>query len=132
MRKLIIAAAFVVLAACAAKTDTTDASATPPPAQSAAATPGDSTDLTNCAARGGVVDTVGRMQRQVCRVPYADAGKACSNKSDCTARCILDREEGDSEPANGPVTGKCQQYQTQFGCFTEVDGGQAKATICVD
>jgi hypothetical protein len=117
VRKIIIAATFAVLAACA---------------QTVASRPGDSTDIANCAARGGVVDTVGRMQREVCRVPYADAGKACSDKSDCTARCILDREEGDTEPAGGSVTGKCQQYETQFGCFSEVDGGKVVSTICVD
>lgn len=132
MRKLIIAAAFAVLAACAPKAEPTDVSTLPPPVQATADAPGDSTNLANCTARGGIVDRVGRLQREVCRVPYADAGKTCSNKSDCTARCILDREEGDTPPASGPVTGKCQRYQTQFGCFTEVDGGQAKATICVD
>jgi putative hemolysin len=117
LRKLIVAAAFAVLAACA---------------QTVATQGIDSPDLANCAARGGVVDTVGRLQRQVCRVPYADAGETCSNKSDCAARCILDREEGDTEPANGAVTGKCQQYATQFGCFSEVDGGKVISTICVD
>lgn len=131
MRKLIIAAAFAALAACAPKTETAGTPTTPV-AEASAPVPGDSTDLTNCAARGGVIDTVGRLQRQVCRVPYADAGKTCSNKSDCTAHCILDREEGDSAPASGPVTGKCQQYQMQFGCFSEVDGGKVKTTICVD
>lgn len=117
VRKIIVAAAFAVLAACA---------------QTVATQAVDSPDLTNCAARGGVVDTVGRLQRTVCRVPYADAGKTCSDKSDCAARCILDREAGDAEAASGPVQGKCQQHQTQFGCFSEVDGGKVISTICVD
>lgn len=129
MKQLILAAVFAALCACAPAIAPESAT---PPAQAAASRPGDSTDIANCAARGGVIDTVGRMQRQVCRVPYADAGKTCSNKSDCTARCILDREEGDAEPGSGKVAGRCQQYQTQFGCFSEVDGGRVKSTICVD
>lgn len=128
MNKLIITAVFAALCACAPAM----APQTSTPTQAAASPPGDSTDIANCAARGGVVDTVGRMQRQVCRVPYADAGKTCSNRSDCTALCILDREEGDTEPGSGKVTGKCQQYETQFGCFSEVDGGRVTSTICVD
>jgi putative hemolysin len=128
VHKLILAAVFAALCACAPAVAPEPST----PRTIAAAAPGDSTDIANCAARGGVVDTVGRMQRQVCRVPYADAGKTCSNKSDCTARCILDREEGDTEPGNSRVTGKCQQYETQFGCFSEVDGGRVTSTICVD
>lgn len=129
MKKLILTAVFAALCACA---PALAPETTPPTSQAAAPRPGDSTDIANCAARGGVVDTVGRMQRQVCRVPYVDAGKTCSNKSDCTARCILDNEEGGEVPAKGKVTGQCQQYQTQFGCFSEVDGGLVKSTICVD
>jgi len=129
VQKLFVAAAFAFLCACAPKTETAETTA--PVVQTAAGAASDSTGLTNCAARGGVIDTVGRMQRQVCRVPFADAGKTCRNKSDCQGRCIYDREEGGGEPT-GAVTGQCQRYATQFGCFSEVDGGKIKSTICVD
>ncbi|KAF0174648.1 MAG: putative secreted protein [Alphaproteobacteria bacterium] len=129
MNKLILAAVFATPCACAPAVAPQTST---PPTQAAASRPSDSPDIANCAARGGVVDTVGRMQRQVCRVPYADAGKTCSNKSDCTARCILDNEEGGEVPAKGKVTGQCQHYETQFGCFSEVDGGLVTSTICVD
>lgn len=133
IQKFIVAAAFAVLCACAPKTETAEgASAAPPVAQAAAgATASDNTDIAGCAARGGVVDTVGRLQRQVCRIPYADAGKTCRNKSDCAGLCILDHEEGDQLP-NDAATGRCQRYATQFGCFSEVDGGQVKSTMCID
>ena len=129
IQKFLVAAAFAVLCACAPKVDTAETNV--PATETAASVASDSTDVANCAARGGVVDTVGRMQRQVCRIPFADAGKTCRNKTDCAGRCIYDREEGGGEPT-GAVTGKCQQYATQFGCFSEVDGGKIKSTICVD
>ena len=129
IRKFFVAAAFALLCACAPKAETVGSST--PTAQAAAGVASDSADLANCAARGGVVDTVGRMQRQVCRVPYADAGKTCSNKSDCRGRCIYNDEEGGGPPAE-PVTGQCQQFATQFGCYSEIDGGKVVSTICVD
>ena len=128
-QKFFVVAAFAMLCGCAPKAEIAETDA--PVTQAAAGAASDSTDVASCAARGGVVDTVGRMQRQVCRIPHADAGKTCRNKSDCAGRCIYDREEGGGEPA-GAVTGQCQQYATQFGCFSEVDGGKITSTICVD
>lgn len=131
VQKLFVAAAFALLCACAPKTDAADTASATPAVHAAASDSTEPADIASCAARGGVVDTVGRMQRQVCRIPYADAGKTCSNKSDCAGRCIYDREEGGGEPT-GAVTGKCQKFATQFGCWSEVDGGKIKSTICVD
>ena len=60
--------ALSLLAACAPS-----APASQPTAQSADA---------SCAARGGSMQPVGRLQRPTCVVPYADAGKTCSDKAD--------------------------------------------------
>lgn len=128
--KFFVAAAFALLCACAPKADV-GADGGGEPSTHVVGAASDSTDIAGCAARGGVVDTVGRMQREVCRIPHADAGKTCSNKSDCAGRCIYKGDLGDAAPAE-PVTGQCQQYVTQFGCFSEVDGGKIKSTICVD
>jgi hypothetical protein len=86
----------------------------------------------SCAARGGSMQPVGRLQRPTCVVPYADAGKTCSDKADCQGACIA---EGNLE-AQGATTGQCQKTNVQFGCYAKIVGGKssptAYATICVD
>ena len=106
--------ALSLLAACAPA-----AQAPAPAAQSADA---------SCAARGGSMQPVGRLQRPTCVVPYADAGKACSDKADCQGACIA---EGNSE-SQGAVNGQCQKTNVQFGCYAKIVNGKATGTICVD
>ena len=110
-------AAGLVLAACA-PTAAPTASA-PPSAQAQAAA---------CTAKGGAMQPVGKAQIPVCVIPYADAGKACTDKSQCEGQCVL---EGNLE-AQGPVTGACQKTNRQFGCYARVVNGKATAAICVD
>jgi hypothetical protein len=81
-----------------------------------------------CAAKGGAIQPVGKAQIPTCVVPYADAGKACTDKSQCEGACVL---EGNLEP-QGPVTGACQKTNRQFGCYAKVVNGKATAAICVD
>jgi putative hemolysin len=106
--------ALSLLAACAPATQTSA-----PTAQSADA---------SCAARGGSMQPVGRLQRPTCVVPYADAGKTCSDKADCQGACIA---EGNLE-AQGATTGQCQKTNVQFGCYAKIVGGKATGAICVD
>ena len=106
--------ALSLLAGCAPT-----AQAPAPAAQSADAT---------CAARGGSMQPVGRMQRPTCVVPYADAGKTCSDKADCQGACIA---EGNLE-AQGATTGQCQKTNVQFGCYAKIVNGKATGAICVD
>jgi len=106
--------ALSLLAACAPA-----AQAPAPAAQSADA---------SCAARGGSMQPVGRLQRQTCVVPYADAGKACSDKADCQGACIA---EGNLE-AQGATTGQCQKTNVQFGCYAKIVNGKSTGAICID
>ena len=106
--------ALSLLAACAPA-----AQAPAPTAQSADA---------SCAARGGSMQPVGRLQRPTCVVPYADAGKTCSDKADCQGACIA---EGNLE-AQGATTGQCQKTNVQFGCYAKIVGGKTTGAICVD
>jgi len=106
--------ALSLLAACAPA-----AQAPAPAAQSADA---------SCAARGGSMQPVGRLQRPTCVVPYADAGKTCSDKADCQGACIA---EGNLE-AQGATTGQCQKTNVQFGCYAKIVNGKATGAICVD
>jgi hypothetical protein len=120
MRKFSILAtaglALTLLAACA---PTAGPDAAPPKADSAQA---------DCAGRGGSMQPVGRMQRLTCVVPYADAGKTCSDKADCQGACIA---EGNLE-AQGATTGQCQKTNIQFGCFAKIVNGKATAAMCID
>ena len=118
MRKFSILAtaslALSLLAACAPA-----AQAPAPVAQS-----GDA----SCAARGGTMQPVGRQQRPTCVVPYADAGKTCSDKADGPGACIA----VGNLAALGATTGQCQKTNVQFGCYAKIVGGKATAAICVD
>ena len=118
MRKLsILAAASLTLSLLAACAPATQAPA--PTAQSADA---------SCAARGGSMQPVGRLQRSTCVVPFADAGKTCSDKADCQGACIAD---GNAE-SQAATTGQCQKTNVQFGCYAKIVGGKSTGTICVD
>ena len=120
MRFALTLSAWLVLAGC-----TTTAPATAPPAADA------TTDAAQCAASGGQMQPLGRLQREQCVVAYADAGKTCSSKADCTGQCLA---SGDTERVPGAkATGTCQRDVSQnFGCRQRIDGGVAQATICVD
>jgi putative hemolysin len=120
MRSLFIAAAFAALAACAPKTETADLRPAPDTPLSAE----------QCAARGGTMKPVGRMQTLRCAIPYADAGRTCDDKSDCEGQCLADNAV--AEPPAGRVTGKCQADNLLFGCLSAIDGGRVTSTICVD
>ena len=87
-----------------------------------------------CAARGGAIEGVGMFGTPSCVIPYADAGKACSNTSDCQGACLFNLDGSDRPiPKVGePMTGTCEATNSTFGCFTEIDQGKAKASICVD
>ncbi|MBD9470790.1 hypothetical protein [Pseudoxanthomonas sp. PXM01] len=115
MRLTLILSTLLVLAGCTT-TPATDPSAV---------------DAAQCAASGGRVQTLGRLQREQCVVAYADAGKSCSSKSDCSGQCLA---SGDEELVPGAkATGVCQRDVSQnFGCRQRIDGGVAEGTICVD
>ncbi len=120
MRLPLIAAALLTLAACAP-------TAPPPAGPAQAASAGDSAEA--CAARGGQIEMVGRRGLPTCVVPYADAGKACTDNAQCQGGCIV---EGNLEPNDAPVTGQCKRSNVQFGCYAKVVNGKAVGAICVD
>ncbi|MBD9370358.1 hypothetical protein [Xanthomonas sp. XNM01] len=100
------------------------------PTASPDATPAATTDLqASCAAQGGVVRALGRLQREQCVVPYGDAGRACSSRSDCAGQCLATAPV----PAGTAARGVCQRDASEhFGCRQRIEGGVAQGTICVD
>jgi hypothetical protein len=91
-----------------------------------------SRDMRDCAVSGGTVEVRGKLHTPVCVHPYADAGKSCSRKNDCQGKCIATGERGELPKLGQIVAGHCQPNNKLFGCYAEVEGGKAKAAICVD
>jgi len=84
----------------------------------------------DCAGKGGKMQRVGRMQSLQCIVPYADAGKICTDTAQCQGEC---RVPGSVIVSDGrAVDGQCTADSSPFGCYTPVKNGRATAPICVD
>lgn len=119
-----------LLAACSSAPPAADTAATPAAATSpeAAEAYREARDV-DCQAAGGTLQRLGRLQREQCVIPHADAGKACSRKSDCTGQCLATGEVA----AGSAATGRCQRDASQnFGCRQRIEDGKALGTICVD
>ena len=132
MRLTLMLSALLLLAGCATTASDTAApnTDTAPAAGGTGAADAAAAEV-DCAAVGGKLMPLGRLQRVQCVVPYADAGKSCRTKSDCTGQCL---GSGDAELVPGTAaTGVCQRDMSQnFGCRQRIDGGLAQGTICVD
>ena len=140
LKNLIIAiAALGFLAAChtdPAPPEIIDAAINTAPAEAATyerisfegerATPA---ERAKCVAAGGEVYRSGLLGWENCIQPYADAGKTCSDSSDCTGDC---RYTGSGASFGETVTGTCQINDSPFGCFQSVSDGAATPTLCVD
>lgn len=124
MRILVVAAMALLAAACS-----------PVTGASGAGSPGgaplvQSADAASCAARGGEIQRVGRLQSQQCIIKYTDAGKACTDASQCQGEC---RATGALDVAAGTAaTGQCQANSNRFGCHARIENGKITAAICID
>jgi len=125
MRCLMIAVAALLASACSPMTG-------PPITGGSAGSPlpGQSVEVTACAARGGEIRRVGRMQSEQCVIKYGDALKPCADNGQCLGDC---RVEGDiGTPADASVSGRCQVDSDRFGCHTTIAAGKAEPTLCID
>ena len=127
MRHFLTALTLALVAACApapAPVTTGDqwaeAPMSAPPAQP------DTEEARSCAARGGAMQPVCRMQTMQCVVQYSDAGQACRDGDDCQGDCRADAG------ATGQVTGQCQASSDPCGCFAVVEDGRVQHALCVD
>jgi putative hemolysin len=118
---------LLALAGCSSAPTGTETSSTVTAAESTTA----NADAAACTAAGGELKPLGRLQRVQCVVPYADAGKVCGAKADCTGQCLA---QGEAELVPGAkASGVCQRDVSQnFGCRQRIDNGVAQGTICVD
>lgn len=72
-----------------------------------------------CLMQGGRVGRGGLLPDEVCFLPEADAGKACTKKSDCEGMCLAD-------------TRTCSPVTPMFGCFEFLDESGQRVGICID
>lgn len=118
MRNAVVVAVLMLVAGCSAMGEQPAAVKAPPLDQQA------------CQQQGGRWQAIGRAQRWVCLVDYADAGKACSDAAQCQGRCLL---EDVDVPAGQPASGVCQRDASQaFGCRQPVQNGVAGSVVCID
>lgn len=82
-----------------------------------------------CEAVGGEVRPDGLAGSEQCIQTMPDAGKACTDSSECLAGCKI---EGEFVDFNTPAIGQCSQNDSPFGCFQTVEDGLAAPAICVD
>ncbi len=68
------------------------------------------------------------MQILRCIVPYADAGKTCTDNGDCSGDCLATS----IVPTGTATTGICQRDSDRFGCRQVVVGGKGQAALCID
>lgn len=89
-------------------------------------------DRDACAAEGGNYEMAGRLGWMRCTQSFEDAGKVCTDSSDCMGKCLTDKEiEFDEETGPKATTGTCAANDNPFGCYTMVNDG-IPSTICVD
>lgn len=90
-------------------------------------------DRAACEQSGGTVQRRGRIGMEQCVHRFADAGKTCTDTSQCEGKCVASAGAvSPDKPAAGPITGQCQADDKLYGCYAEVVGGKAPAAICVD
>jgi hypothetical protein len=87
----------------------------------------------HCHAQGGY-ESSGGFGEPICQASYPDAGKTCSGKTDCEARCLFSEGQNMREWIVGMhAVGKCEAQRQTFGCYAEVENGKlSTGGSCVD
>ena len=83
-----------------------------------------------CTAQGGTPQRRGMLNLEMCVVPYSDAGKSCTDSSQCEGLCQY--HDLNNVGQEEDVVGQCQPDTAPYGCFAEVRGGKAFAAMCID
>ena len=82
-----------------------------------------------CAQQGGTIKRVCRSGIQMCVVQFQDAGKSCTDSSECQGACMSVRNDarlGDS------VKGACASSSEPCGLFLPLKGGKVAARMWAD
>ena len=84
----------------------------------------------SCLAKGGTIRRVGMRGNLMCVKTYRDAGKQCTDSSQCLGGCYL----AHVTPSPGKkAKGVCRRDDSPYGCFIEIHNGEAQqGGICAD
>ena len=86
-----------------------------------------------CLAANGKVHRMGLGQFEGCERPMPDAGKVCSDSSECKAGCFFeDRKGGPIPTPRKKITGFCAATDSPFGCRAHVEHSHLGIGVCVD
>jgi hypothetical protein len=84
---------------------------------------------TACEAAGGTWGRFGLLGTELCNLPTSDAGRPCTDNSDCESVCVAP----DGAKLGDHVTGQCYGRSLTLGtCLPYVLDGVAQAVLCVD
>lgn len=86
-------------------------------------------DMKSCKALGGNWGRYGMAGTEECNLYSWDAGKPCTNHSDCASVCYT----GEKTTKGTSVTGKCFERTISRGyCLNYVVDGKATGVVCAD
>jgi hypothetical protein len=93
-------------------------------------------DPHGCPWRGGHIERRGMFGDRVCVTPYPDAGRACTDSSQCAGRCLLSYGSPEvtiqSHPIGREAAGQCEADSPTFGCYGEIVQGRITRPVCDD
>lgn len=82
-----------------------------------------------CRSEGGAVRGVGIFGTAACVKRFADAGKICSDKSQCQGLC----KAPESSIVGSRSIGTCQEDTHDiYGCYDKVEQGIVVGGVCLD
>ena len=86
-------------------------------------------DQEKCKAEGGSVRGVGMFGTPACVKPFPDAGKVCSDKSECQGLC----KAPETSVVGSRSNGTCQKDTHDiYGCYDKIEAGTVVAGMCFD
>jgi hypothetical protein len=86
-------------------------------------------DIEECERNGGYVQGVCMFGIPACIIPFSDAGKPCSDSSECEGLCWNEDwglRQGDK------AAGQCTANAQECKCGVEIRGGVVDGGICED
>ena len=93
-------------------------------------------DKEECIKKGGDWRRHGLSRVESCNLPTSDAGKECSDASECGGSCIAELSEEDNKKLSQDgivyTKGKCTAWEQTYGCHAFVIDGKVQGILCAD
>lgn len=90
-------------------------------------------EFEDCTSKGGEMGRQGMAGGYMCVISYADAGKSCTDGSECESGiCLVDSDKSHFNLQSQNVTGVCKADNIPFGCYTTIENGKIGHGLCVD